>query len=125
MSAAATLPPPSRETAILRAARASIASPADWTQRASGRTRAGFLVHPCSPYAVCRCARGAVRYVVGRGGDAAVAVGLLNEAARALYPEAVGGTVDDEPIVLVNDGLGHDAALAVYDHAIARAEAVS
>ncbi len=101
-------------------ARALIADVANWTRGALGRDNNGEAVEGDDSAAVCFCAFGAIDAVCLTQEESERAGLALEKAAVDLYPEASRElTGDRSPVVYVNDGLGHDAALAVYDHAIA------
>jgi hypothetical protein len=102
-------------------ARALIADPARWTQHALARDAEGDSHPPTHPHSIfanweglqgtdsraCSwCAIGAIQHVKP---SALKALKLLNAAAKTLY---------EANIAHVNDELGHDAVLTVYDHAI-------
>ena len=96
---------------ILRAARARIADPKNWTTNHFAKTRSGMHVFGDSPYAVCWCAIGALQ-AEGKGyctaeGD------LLHSASRELFGS------DPE---WINDNGDHPAVLRIYDRAIELAE---
>lgn len=96
---------------ILRAAKARIEDPAHWTRGALARSARGMALRSArSRRARAWCASGAVRAET----DQETIPPLLWAVARRLF---------DMPLVIVNDHLGHAASLAVYDAAIAAAEA--
>ncbi|AWI90247.1 hypothetical protein C0214_19495 [Methylobacterium sp. DM1] len=99
---------------ILRAARARIEDPKNWTQGFFAKDQGGRLVASRDEYAVCWCALGAViaeaDYVEER-----YSARFLFEASKKLF--------DEDDVTVVNDYLGHDAVLKIYDAAIAAAEA--
>ncbi len=91
----------------LKAARALIEDPERWTQGAFARDAEGHSTPPCSPDAVCWCATGALRQVCPEG--------LSQEVFLALEPT---GSPES-----VNDDEGYAATIAMFDRAIATAEA--
>ena len=94
------------DTQHLIAARELIASPENWTSGVLARAINGAQLPPNDPGAVRWCAIGAlVRYTARNSCFA-----RLTAASRALYG---GGVVE------VNDNIGHEAVLRVYDAAIA------
>lgn len=97
---------------ILRAARARIEDPKNWTTSAYARNAAGEKLDRDDAGAVCWCAYGALQAegVV----TCSEAGSLLRKAAR----EKFGTTV-----IIVNDCIGHSAVIDVFDAAIAAAEA--
>ncbi|GAA0235791.1 hypothetical protein LNAOJCKE_0912 [Methylorubrum aminovorans] len=99
---------------ILRAARARIEDPKNWTAGQFARTLEGHPVTARSKKAVCWCALGAVA-AEADGNDERLAALLLFKSSEALFGE--------EDISIVNDGCGHEAVLKVFDAAIAVAEA--
>ncbi len=98
---------------ILRAARARIADELHWTPWNLARDETGRAVSPKSPRAVCWCAFGALG-AEGSNLDSIEAQALRKAAAKLFKTESAG---------YVNDVLGHAAVLAMYDAAIAAAEA--
>ncbi len=101
---------------ILKAARARIADPKRWTQGAAGRDRRGYRTEGRGMRrAVQWCALGAV------DAEAAGDGGMYDNAWDALdaaSPFRCGA-------LLVNDELGHEATIAMFDRAIAKLEAAS
>lgn len=101
----------------LKKARAKIADPAHWTQRAYARTVKGELCVEDALDAICWCASGAiwVTSYPGRGDatDVHNTHAALGRACHTLY----GATIVD-----TNDILGHAQVLAAFDYAIAEAE---
>jgi hypothetical protein len=106
-------------------ARALIADPARWTQNALARDAHGDShpqAHPQSnniswdglrgddPQACSWCAIGAVQHVEP---SSLKALKLLDEAAETRYGLSTAN---------VNDVLGHEAVLEIYDHAIEEAQ---
>ena len=99
---------------ILRAARARIEDPKNWTTGQFARNAKGDPVSCYSRKAVCWCAIGAVsaERPDNYGRDA---LGFLYMASADLFKQ--------EDISIINDSLGHDAVLRAFDAAIAAAEA--
>ena len=108
-----------REVEALRQARALIADPARWCQYEGARGRSGRGVDLLGRSAVAWCALGALERVCWRLG-----VGLigprerLDRAAKHVAKREYGSSP-----ALVNDRLGHDAVLRMYDLAIGECEA--
>ena len=96
---------------ILRAARARIADPKNWTQRHFARDAYGLPVMGSSADAVCWCAEGALQ-AEGRSYASAELL-ILDQAAHELTNEFA---------AWVNDHDGHSAVLKIYDRAIELAE---
>jgi hypothetical protein len=96
---------------ILRAARARIEDPKNWTSDWYAKAADGRKIASTDVKATCWCALGAMESTGAseRGPEAM----LLEEAARSLFSR---GIID------VNDEFGHGAVLKVYDAAIAAAE---
>jgi hypothetical protein len=110
---------------ILTAARKVIEKPEHFSQRTYARDKDGMHVSYLSTDAVAFCAAGAMGRVITH--DAPTELGyevvdLLDAAARAQYPGAC-PTSRGAGIVYVNDTLGHEATLAMFDEAIRRAAA--
>lgn len=103
----------------LRIAKTRIADPDHWCQRSFARDASGEDVGWYSQYAVKWCAEGALRATVG---DAHEVSDLLTAAAREVLGKAVS---DIAPVPTVNDQLGHDAVMEMYDRAIEAAEKLS
>lgn len=97
---------------LLKAARAKIADPANWTRFTLARNAKGNPVAPTAKGATCWCAHGAL-YAVG---------GTAKSATENILYEAAGDTFHADPAE-VNDNLGHVEVLKVFDIAIAKAEA--
>lgn len=99
--------------AILVAGRAKIANPEDWTQGVLARDSRGVSIAPESPKACTFCAAGAILSVCPEGMDTLSRYRhlwkKLDSAALQLYHVYVHD---------VNDLIGHEAVLRVYDHAI-------
>jgi hypothetical protein len=101
---------------VLRAARAKIATPETWTKRAFARDIASVRVFARSTSAVCWCAIGAIDSLDITADDACAA----GEAGEALVAANRGRAVsyfNDDPRTT------HANILALYDRAIALAEA--
>ena len=92
---------------ILEKCRAVIADPDKWTQGVGARDCHGQAVHPSSPDAVRWCAAGVIQTLALLSG---------HEWARLLRKLSAGW---DRMVVEVNDELGHEAVLVMYDRAIA------
>jgi hypothetical protein len=99
---------------ILRAARARIEDPKNWTTGFFAKDAGGRFVASRDECAVCWCALGALiaeaDYVEERH-----SARFLFDASKSLFGE--------EDATVVNDDLGHEAVLKLYDAAIAAAEA--
>lgn len=98
---------------ILRAARQRITDPKNWTRDAYARDEAGrdtYTNGDCD-FAVCWCAYGAL----GAEGS-----GVLTPEADILFQAAL--ELYEKGPVEINDALGHEAVLRVYDRAIEIAE---
>lgn len=97
---------------ILRAARARIEDPKNWTSDWYAKAADGEKVASTDVKATCWCALGAME---SAGASERGPEGMLLEAsAQALF---------SRDIIDVNDEFGHGAVLKVYDAAIAAAEA--
>lgn len=97
---------------ILIAARAKIEDPENWIQGVEARAEDGTHVVPWSTDAVCWCAIGSIRSVVGRCAPYWLARGYLDKTTTgdtAEYNDATGRT--------------HAEILAAFDRAIALADA--
>jgi hypothetical protein len=97
----------------LIAARALIADPKNWGKGDYATTREGESVPATSSQAACFCSYGAVGKVTGEEFPEAERT-ALRKAARRIHGPGTG------PIT-VNDNLGNEAALAMFDDAIAHA----
>lgn len=110
---------------VLRAARARIAEPEDWTRCAAARDDLGEPTYPSSPQATCWCALGAAWAV----SDIVDETYLLAYALPPEFRTRFGQTyTNPTPLVAVyNDHplTTHADILALYDRAIAAAEAVA
>lgn len=96
---------------LLKAARAKIADPANWTTEVLAKDTKGEQVDFSHPSACQWCGLGALFAVDGLYTGSAAD---LYHAAQVLYKKSPAS---------VNDQLGHSAVLAIYDYAIAKAEA--
>lgn len=96
---------------ILRAARARIEDPKNWTTHTTARNDLGEPCNAMADEAVCWCGYGAL---VAES-RCINCYQLLSKAASDLFNGASIGSV--------NDKRGHEAMLAVFDAAIAAAEA--
>jgi hypothetical protein len=96
---------------ILKAARARIEKPENWTTRKYARTAEGFQTDPLSPTAVCWCMLDALRYVANVTSDQAL---ILLDAKAALRREI------NRPLDIheFNDAREHPQVLALFDAAI-------
>lgn len=99
---------------ILRAARARIEDPKNWTTGQFARNAKGDPVSCYSKKAVCWCAIGAVNAERTDGSERR-ALDFLYDASERLY-----GNLD---VSIINDDGDHAAVLRVFDAAIAAAEA--
>ena len=102
---------------ILRAARARIADPKNWTQNtfakdADGVELTSYDLSGDEYSAVCWCAYGAI--YAESSEPFSDAGHFLRRAARELF---------NSTVIRVNDYFGHDAVMRLYDAAIAAAEA--
>ena len=95
---------------ILIVARSLIADKAQWCQGVMACDADCGEVDSKSSRAVRWCAVGALEHVTGRSFDSLLVKRVLIQAAFRLYRSSP---------VRVNDCMGHDAVLAVYDAAIA------
>lgn len=99
---------------ILRAARARIEDPKNWTTKAFAKDAKGNAVFGDSDKAVCWCALGAV--------DAEIRGVIKIDPAKYLF-DVCGRLFDVDEVSIVNDRFGHRAVLKLFDAAIAAAEA--
>jgi hypothetical protein len=99
---------------ILKAARARIADPKNWTQEHYARTDKGRPVGSNEAGAVCWCAIGALNAELGANASG-------EESAFKMLWNASGELFRMGPH-MVNDDLGHSAVLKIYDRAIELAE---
>jgi len=109
--------------AVLTDARAFIADEATWTKGAGARNAKGVPVSSWDDEAVCFCTIGAVaRAAYQRGlSDEMHAMVRLDEAARRVHDLPPGDRPMPEflrPAAYVNDYLGREAALAMFDNAL-------
>lgn len=99
---------------ILEAARALLSDPSHWTQRVSARDSAGLPVAFNEPRACKFCAGGAV---------AKVAINMpgpeYEQAIAAMYAAAK-HDLNAGGLVQVNDYMGYEATLRMFDKAIER-----
>lgn len=100
---------------LLKAARAKIADPANWTSNTWARDKSGEPVMPQNPQACSWCARGAVEAVCDRDH------GQVTSAERWLF-WAADRRFGGQGVAEINDALGHSAVLRLFDFAIAEAE---
>jgi len=99
---------------LLIAARARIEKPEHWTQGCYARASDGSEVLPESPNAVCWCALGAIRVVLGGHFDP---LGPFDKAEYALMGVLPDGA--SSPYVSdYNDNRSHRSVLRLYDKAI-------
>lgn len=99
---------------VLQKARDLIADESRWTHGQYARDAEGYSVYPNEPSATCWCALGAVYHVLDTTEED---VEDRPAPIRALY-------LDNRPVpVDVNDRDGHEAVLALFDEAIAKAAA--
>lgn len=96
---------------ILRAARALIENPANWTKEHLARDLDDSSVLPSSGDAVCWCAAGAVMRAASD--DAGPAYTLARDELIHALPEG------HTSLVNFNDDSGHADVLALFDRAIA------
>jgi len=113
---------------ILKAARDLIADPSRWAQGYFARTETG---ESCASYcekASCWCLWGAILKVCGFSAhtqttpEVEAALGLLDRAARCLYPDSWRINMP-RYFAVVNDDQDHAGVLALTDLAIELAEA--
>lgn len=104
---------------ILRAAREKISDPAHWTTRDYARDHRGLSADLLSNDAFCWCALGAL-WAASEGAEV-----FIESRANKLLLSAAGEIRSGFGIVEVNDTLGHQAVLNMFDRAIANAEACS
>ncbi len=109
---------------LLRAARAKITPPGSWTRYHTARTLPypnGEAVPVYSSNATCWCAIGALCVVKPDARRELTEQNRVDTVATAAYLEKYIGTYSS--IANFNDNSTHDEVLAVYDGAIALAEA--
>lgn len=112
---------------ILTAARNLIADPAHWTRETVARDKRGRPTEPYNPNACQFCALGALTAVFYQADPLACTAAEVNEldraheqAKRALRIAGEAGFgVNSFTISRVNDQLGHEATLKMFDAAIA------
>jgi len=100
---------------ILRAAREKISDPSRWTRLTYARDQLGAEVDADDKSAVCFCSMGAIYSVTSDdfcGQNRAVS--LLYNAAHEIS--------GSRSVVRVNDNLGHEAVVRMFDLAITTAE---
>ena len=97
---------------VLTAAYNLLLDPKRWIQGAMATDKDGYSVRPETPKAVCFCSIGAIRRVAPLKYDAAP-----REMARSLLSRAAHQEFGVNP-VCVNDDLGHDIALLMFEKAI-------
>lgn len=102
----------------LVAARAVIEDPANWTRGTLARTKNGVPTLATDPNACCFCAYGAVAKVLGQQDG-----NLYKDTMNALNISGQRCFRTDYVASIVNDTLGHEAVLKVYDDAIGLASA--
>lgn len=101
---------------ILRAARLKLSDRSRWTTAFLARNANGERVSCRSPEAVCFCAYGALKAETpGPTDECWVAESFLESAATEVDP-MTNGPAD------INDNLGYEAVIKMYDIAIAKAE---
>jgi len=98
----------------LRDAYELIKDPERWTRGCFARTEAGTAVVPWDRTAAAWCAHGALLRVACE--DATPVV----DAARTLFPADMADDV--LPLVRINDELGHEAVMQVFEKAIVEEE---
>lgn len=106
---------------ILRAAKERISDPSKWCRVFHARDASNNGADPTSDKACRWCARGALLAECGINSSA-----TANEAERRLYvpaDELLRRAAGPQPVINLNDGGQHDAVMALYDKAIALAEA--
>lgn len=99
---------------VLREARELITPPGSWTQQAYARGEDGTPYNPNDLRAVCWCADAALTKVADTWQAKSDAALALRERCNDLF-----GTVN---FVKINDEIGHEAVLGMFDAAIASAE---
>ena len=101
-------------SAVLRSARQLITAPANWTQEAYARGPDGTPYTANDIRAVCWCADAALTKVASTWHDRCLADAALRQSCNDLF-----GTVN---FVKINDEIGHEAVLGMFDAAIASVE---
>ena len=99
-------------TRILIRARQRLTDRRHWTKGTTARGARGRMAHPLSPEAVRWCAIGALHVEC----DSMAMDGRFREAVGRL--EAVIDAPGCDSIALLNDTLGHEAVLEMFDAAI-------
>jgi len=119
---------------ILEQAKELIACQDQWTYGAYARDETGLEVSASGKLGVCWCAEGAMRHTTGpmlaqRGmafsARTAAAYEYLIDAARSLLKDRDPGSMlfdSRHSIHALNDNHGHDAAMEMFDNAIAAAK---
>lgn len=104
---------------ILLAAKGLIAKPENWTTGRFAANVADYTVLETDPSACKFCARGAINHVVGGwdSNEGVIAADALYRAANTIAPEP---PEDGHPIFYINDQLGHEAVMKMFDAAIAK-----
>lgn len=96
---------------VLKRAREIISDPSKWTTSSYARDKNGDITSPNYDDAVCFCSLGAVRRAARELGQSSWdAQTRLESVAKKLFH---GYTVVD-----VNDAMGHDSVIAMFDEAI-------
>lgn len=112
----------------LKIARKAITNPKRWTIGANARDRNLDVVSPTSSKACQRCAYGAAIYAAAKVTDTWDRYDLAKDATEYLGAACEIVTADlavpRRSIISVNDELGHDMVLRVYDFCIDRIEEI-
>jgi hypothetical protein len=106
---------------LLCQARSILSDPAHFTQRTYARDAHGDPCFCQSPTSVCYCAAGALRHLTRDRQLIDAAWMMLDSAAFQLFGPAGTKQVDTtctDPMITVNDTLGHTAVLQCFDSAI-------
>lgn len=98
---------------ILKAAKALIADPANWTQGVSARGKSGRQVNVDGRAAVCFCSIGAIKRVCIDSGN------FDNYYETVRFVNKIEG---GDGFVVFNDNHTHSEVMALWDRAIAAAE---
>lgn len=102
---------------VLRKARAKIEKPESWTRYTRARDRSGVCVDPCDERAVSFCSFGAIEAVAPRQ--------LVRTLCFIALERALSGTRERDPRDWQDEAeTSHADVLALFDRAIAGAEAV-
>ena len=96
---------------MIKACKAKISTPAQWTTSSFARTKDGFPVMPRSKEAVCFCSLGAIENVY-----------LFNSLPYRIVKSRLEVALDGR-ITAFNDTHTHEEVMSVWDKAIATAEA--